>query len=128
MMLDRVAAAGLLLALPACTTIGEVRPTQFIPQRTPALVWVTTTNNAMVAVAQPQIDGDTLRGTWVGTQTPLAIPLQDIQSVQAQTPARTRTVLAFITAGLVAEALIRSLTQSGTRSEPDPCPGDDGCM
>lgn len=128
MILSRVAAVGWLLAVAACTAVREVQPAQFIPQHTPALVWVTTTSSAVVPVAQPQIDGDTLRGTWVGTQTPLAIPLQDIQSVQAKTPARTRTVLAFITAGLVAEALIRSLTQSGTRSEPDPCPGDDGCM
>ena len=115
MILSRVAAVGWLLAVAACTAVREVQPAQFMPQHTPALVWVTTTSSAVVPVAQPQIDGDTLRGTWAGTQKPFRIPLQAIQSVHAKTPAHAQTVLLFATLGLVAGAVIRSAATPGTR-------------
>ncbi len=67
MMLDRIAVAGLFLIVSACTAVREVQPAQFIPQHGPALVWVTTTSSALVAVASPRIDGDTLRGMWAGS-------------------------------------------------------------
>jgi hypothetical protein len=123
MMVSRVAAVGLVLAVPACTTIRQVQPAQFIPQHTPALVWVTTTSNAIVAMAKPQIDGDTLRGTWAGTQNPVAIPLQRIKSVHAKTLARTRTLLVFATLGLVAGVMFRPTHSAG--SPVDPCPTGD---
>ena len=122
-MLNRVAAAGWLLAVPACTTVREVAHARFIPQHRPALVWVTTTSNAILAVAQPQIDGDTLRGTWAGTQTPLAIPLHRVKSVHAKTPARARTVLVVATVGLMAGIMFRP-THS-TSAPVDPCPTGD---
>jgi hypothetical protein len=120
MMLSRVAAAGLVLAVAACTTMRHVKPAEFIPQHTPALVWVTTTNAALVPVAQPYMDGDTLRGKWAGTQKPLAIPLLGIQSVQAKTPAHARTVLMVATLGVGLGAMIWSVGRSGS-SAAVPC-------
>ena len=126
MMHNRPAAVGLLLAVAACTTVRQVQPARFIPRHTPALVWVTTKSRAVVLVAQPQIDGDTLRGSWAGTQKPLAIPLQGIHSVRAKVPARAQTVLLFATLGLVAGTVIRSLTASGTHAVVvPPCPDPD---
>jgi hypothetical protein len=128
MMLNRVAAVGLVLAVAACTTVRQVQPAQFIPQHTPALVWVTTTGDAVVPVARPHIDGDTLRGTWAGTDKPFAIPMQGIQSVQAKTPATARTVLVGATLGLATGAIIWSITRSGSSGEPVPCPsGEEEC-
>jgi len=121
MILSRVAPVGWLLAVAACTALREVQPAQFIPQHTPALVWVTTTYSAVVPVAQPQIDGDTLRGTWAGTQKPLAIPLQGIQSVQARTPARAQTIVAFATVGLVVGSTIWALVHAGSSLPADDC-------
>ena len=100
---------------------GSAAPAQFIPQHTPALVWVTTTSNAVVPVAQPQIDGDTLRGTWAGRDRPLAIPLQGSQSVQAKTPAHARTVIVLATAGLLTGVVIWGLRRSGTVYVGDAC-------
>jgi hypothetical protein len=121
MTLSRVAAVGWLLAVAACTTLRDVQPAQFIPQHAPALVWVTTTNDALVPVAQPYMDGDTLRGKWAGTEKPFAIPLQGVESVQAKRPARAQTALLIATLGLVAGAMIRSVAASGARSVQDQC-------
>jgi len=121
MMLSRVAAAGWLLAAAACTALREVQPAQFIPQHSPALVWVTTTYSAVVPVAQPRIEGDTLRGTWAGTEKPFAIPLQVIQSVQARTPARAQTVIMFATVGLVVGSTIWALAHAGSSLPADDC-------
>ena len=120
MMLSRVAAVGCVLAVAGCTALREVQPAQFIPRHTPALVWVTTTYSAVVPVAQPQIDGDTLRGMWAGTQKPFAIPLQGIQSVQARTPAHAQTIVAFATVGLVVGSTIWALAHAGS-SLPAEC-------
>jgi hypothetical protein len=119
-MLNRLAAGGLVLAAVACTTMRHVQPAEFIPKHTPALVWVTTTNSALVPVAQPYMDGDTLRGKWAGTERPFAIPLQGIQSVQAKTPAPARTVLMVATLGALTGAMIWSIGQSGS-SAAIPC-------
>jgi hypothetical protein len=128
MILNRVAAVGLVLALAACTSVRQVQPLQFIPQHTPALVWVTTTGDAVVPVARPQIDGDTLRGTWAGTDRPLAIPLQGIQSVQAKTPATARTILVGATLAVVTGAILWSVTKTGSSGQTVPCPsGEEEC-
>lgn len=129
MMLNRIAAGGLVLAVAACTTVRHVQPAEFIPQHAPALVWVTTTNSALVPVAQPYMDGDTLRGKWAGTEKPFAIPLQGIQGVQAKTPAHVRTVLMVATLGVLTGAMIWSVKRAGSSpvgecvnsSDPESC-------
>jgi hypothetical protein len=120
MVLNRVAVGGLVLAVAACTTVRHVPPAEFIPQHAPALVWVTTTSAALVPVAQPYIDGDTLRGKWAGTQKPIAIHLQGIESVQAKTPARSRSILMFATLGVGLGAMIWSIEHSGNAPQ-GPC-------
>ena len=114
MMLHRIAVAGLFLIVSACTAVREVQPAQFIPQHGPALVWVTTTSSALVAVASPRIDGDTLRGMWAGSQRPVAIPLNGVQSMQAKAPSNVRTAILVGTLGLVAGGTIWSMTQKNS--------------
>ena len=129
MMLNRVAAGGLVLAVAACTVVRRVQPAEFIPKHAPALVWITTTNSALVPVAQPYVDGDTLRGKWAGTEKPFAIPLQGIQRVQAKTPAHVRTVLMVATLGVLTGAMIWSIGRAGNTpqgecansSDPEEC-------
>ena len=129
MILNRVAAVGLVLALAACTTVRQVQPAQFIPEHAPALVWVTTTSKAVIPVARPYIDGDTLRGTWAGTDNPFAIHLQGIQNVKASTPARARTVIVFATLAAMAGGMVWSMGHAGNApagpcansSDPEEC-------
>ena len=90
----------ILLGTIGCSAVQQVRPAEFIPQHNPKIVWVTT-NNAVVPVVQPQIDGDTLRGS--DLEGSVAIPLASIQRVRAKAPAPDRTTLVaalMVAAGL----------------------------
>lgn len=125
MVLVRVPLAGLLLAAIGCMTVKKVQPADYIPQHKPDVVWVTTTDNAYTPVAQPQIVGDSLKGTWVGLQEPVAISLKEIQSVQARMPSPKRTVMLFSALGVVGGAVVYTLLTAGSSgSTNNGCPLD----
>jgi hypothetical protein len=69
-------------------------------------VWVTFTDNSFVPVARPRVVGDTLNGVWQGLQESIAIPLGQIQTVQARLPDYTRTILLFSTLTAVVGGVI----------------------
>ena len=119
MALNRVLLAGLLLAVAGCTTVRSVQPAVYIPQHSPTMVWVTYTDNSFVPVAQPQMVGDTLKGTWAGLQEPVAISLNEIKTVQARLPAPKRTVLLFTVLGVSSAGLLYSLATAGTSGDPN---------
>ena len=114
MMLNRIAAAGLLLSVLACRSVQDVQPAKFIPQHKPALVWVTTTSSAVLGIAQPRIQDDTVRGMWAGSQRPVAIPLSGVQTMQARAPSPTRTAILVGTLGLVAGGTIWFIVQKNS--------------
>jgi len=118
---SRVAVVGALLMVPACTAMREVQPAQFIPQHEPALVWVTTTSEAVIAVAHPRIDGDTLRGLWTGLRKPLAIPLNGVQTVHARASSPVRTAVLVGAVGLVGGGLVWTLTRRSAGLAGTPC-------
>jgi hypothetical protein len=93
-------AIGLLLTGIGCTSVQRVRPSPFIPEHQPQLVWVTTRDSDLTTVVAPQIDGDTLRGTVAGLEERVAIPVTDILSVKARVPDHARTAL-LVAGGLV---------------------------
>jgi hypothetical protein len=97
--LSRFSLAGLFVAATACTTLRRIQPVEFLATNSPDVVWVTHTNKTVVPVAQPAIAGDTLKGIFQGTSRPVAIPLGEIQRVQAKLPDRRKTVIA-VAAGL----------------------------
>ena len=127
MSLGRVSLAPVLLSAIGCATMQPVRdPAQFIPQRLPAQVWVVTTNKATLGIAQPWIDGDTLRGTWAGRSTPLAVPLRDVQLIQAMQGDKTKTIIlvATLTALTAAGVYAMTLPGGGACSELQSDPGE----
>jgi len=96
MVHNRIPLTSLLCAVAggvACTTVRPVQPAKFFAVNSPDVVWVTEANNAVVAVADAQITGDTLKGVRRGTQESLAIPLDQVRSVQAKVPDRTKTLI-----------------------------------
>lgn len=106
--------AAVLLSAIGCASLQPVRdPAQFIPQHLPARVWVVTTNNATLAVAQPRIDGDTLRGTWEGRSAPLAVPLRDIERVEAVQRDKTKTIVLVATLATLTAAGVYGFTRRG---------------
>ena len=123
MMLNRVAWASLLAASGACMSTKQVQPAQYIPQFKPALVWVTYTDNSYVPVSKPQMVGDTLKGVWEGMQEPVAIPMNQIQSVQAKLKDPKKTVILFTTLSAVTGAVLYTFFTAGTSGDP----GFNGC-
>jgi hypothetical protein len=96
-----VPAAAVLLGSMACVVVQPVRqPAQFIPANTPEIVVVTYTDNSVVPVSKPHMSGDTLVGTWAGLGEPVAVPLRDVQRIDAKqkSPKRTAMLVAGVTA------------------------------
>lgn len=98
MSLGRVAGAGLLLGVVACTSVRRVAPTEYLENNAPAVVWVTRSNNTVVVVLEPSIKRDTLRGKMNGER--VKIPLSEIQTVQAKVPDHKKTALLVTTVGV----------------------------
>ena len=113
MALNRVPLAGLLLAVAGCMSVKAVQPAEYIPEHSPAVVWVTQTNKTVVPVAQPRIVGDSLKGTWQGLQEPVAISLKEIETVQAKMPSSKRTILLFSSLGVISTAVIYTILTAG---------------
>jgi hypothetical protein len=119
MVLNRVALAGLSLAAAGCMTVRSVPPAEYIPQHSPAMVWVTYTDNSFVPVAQPRIVGDTLKGTWAGLQEPVSVPLSEIKTVQAKLPSPKRTVMLVTVVALAAGGVAYTIATAGNSGDPD---------
>ena len=103
--------AGLLLAAAGCHAIRPVQPAQFIPTMHPDIVWVTYTDNSFIPVSSPQWVGDTLKGIWAGVQEPVAIPVGEIQTVQAKVSSPKRTAMLFTVLGASAVAVGYTIAQ-----------------
>jgi hypothetical protein len=121
MALNRVPLAGLLLAVAGCMHVVSVKPAEYIPLHNPAVVWVTYIDDSYVPVAQPKIVGDSLKGTWSGLGEPIAISLNEIQTVQAKIPSPKRTIILFTTLGLASTAVIYTLLTAGTGGKQNTC-------
>jgi hypothetical protein len=98
-----VPAAAVLLGSMACVVVQPVRqPAQFIPANNPEIVVVTYTDNSVVPVSKPHMSGDTLVGTWAGLGEPVAVPLSQVQRIDARQKSSKRT--AMLIAGVAALA------------------------
>lgn len=104
MKLARLFLAALFLGATACSSVQRVRdPVQFMATR-PDLVVVTYDDRSEVPVAQPEMRGDTLFGTWQGLSEPVAVPLNRVQRIDAVQRDSKRTTL-FIVSLVAATAV-----------------------
>ena len=92
--------------LGACTTVRRVQPDALLADNSPAVVWVTDTNNAITPVAWPEIRRDTLRGTLQGRHERVKIPVSEIRSMEAKVPDHARTALLATALGAAAVSAI----------------------
>lgn len=124
MRLNRVPLAGLIVAIAGCHVVKNVQPAQYIPEHNPPIVWVTYTDNSFVPVSQPQIVGDSLKGTWQGLAEPVAISLKEIQTVQAKMPSPKRTIMlaTIVTAATVGVAYTIATAGNGGDPSFNGCP------
>jgi hypothetical protein len=104
---------GLLPAVAGCITLHKIQPAEFIPTHSPDVVWVTTNDNVRTPVGQPQIIGDSLKGTrqdW--PQLPVAISLKEINYMQASLVSPTRTALLVTVVGASVAGLVYAIATS----------------
>jgi len=115
MLLGRVAIAGVVLAVTACTSVRSVQPAAYLAVNSPEVVWVTYTNNTIVPVAQPAMAGDTLSGMRQGTDQRVTIPLDQVRTVQAKMPDKMKTsmLVAGGLAGFVTSVYVLWISKTG---------------
>ena len=105
--LTAAALASLVLLATACSTMVVVpSPAQFVATKSPRMVWVTKTDNTVLALQSPQIIADTLGGFVRGDF--IEMPLSSVQVLRARQAAPKHTLLlvgAVTLAGAVAAAM-----------------------
>jgi len=107
----------------ACSAVRSVRsPAEFIPAKTPVVVWVTKTDNSVVPLERAQIRADILAGFFEGDS--VEVPLSSVQSIRARQPAPARTV--FLVGGLtLAAAVVTAQLLLGKGPSDTGCPAED---
>jgi hypothetical protein len=119
MTVMRLAIAGLLLSSAGCATLQPVRdPAKFIAETNPKVLHVLHKNGAVVDVAEPRMQGDTLLGVRQGMSRQLVLPMSHIQRVEAVQPNKKRTILTIAGATVVGATLGYLLAQRATGDAP----------
>lgn len=100
MTLSRVAALAALPLLAACRSMQPVS-LQYIPEASPSVVYVSDGYGVTQTIANPRLSGDTVHGTTVGGNQPVAVPVREVQQVATVRLNRGRTVMLLggLTAG-----------------------------
>ncbi len=132
-MSRRFTVAGTLLPLAflatACRTVVPVpSPAQYVSTKSPGLVWVTKTDNSVVALGSPHVVGDTLTGFVPGGDY-VEMPLSTVQSMRASVAAKGHTMLlvgGILAAGAVATAVaVKNSSSSSTANAHCSIPGEE---
>jgi hypothetical protein len=86
--------AVVLLATAGCTSVRPLwEPEEFLARAKPSLVYVTQRDRVTVAIANPSLVGDTLRGTAPGEGRAVAVPWDQVVDVAAPRIHTGRTAL-----------------------------------
>jgi hypothetical protein len=128
MSLLRIVTPAILLAAVSCKTVQPIQqPAQYIPAHRPDLVVVIDQDNAEIPVSQPTMSGDTLKGVWAGVGDPVAMPLNQVQRIDAIQPNKKRTTLLIATLTVVGiaggYALAQAVSDNGSTCDYSYQPG-----
>jgi len=86
-------------------------PARFITEASPTVVYVTHHSRAVIVIANPRVSGDTVHGTYAGDTRPVAVPLSQVQSVEAirRDGGRTAVLIGGVTllAGIAVYAFVQ---------------------
>jgi hypothetical protein len=109
-----------LIGSVACTTLQPVSdPARYIAEVHPKVLYVTHASGAVVAVAQPRVSGDSLVGTREGLTSPVAVPLTEVERVEAMQRDKKRTTLVVVglTTVTVMVGTLLAINSLGTEGE-----------
>lgn len=104
MRLARLSLTAIFLGGISCTSVQTVRDPNAFMATNPDLVVVIYNDNAEMPVSKPQMRGDTLVGEWAGLGEKVAVPMSDIQRLDAIQKDPKKTTL-FIAALVAATAV-----------------------
>jgi len=110
-----------VLALGGCASLQPLRdPAVDIAGASPRVVYVTHKTGVQLMLTAPRVSGDSLIGTWEGADRELALPLRDVQRVEAVRRDKTRTTLLIAGVSVAAVAIGYQLTREWS-SVRQPC-------
>lgn len=116
MKLARIALATLFIAGTACSSVQTVRdPAQFMATR-PDVVVVVFDDGSEMPIAQPQMRGDTVVGTWQGLNEPVVAPLSQLRRVDAIQKDSKRTALLVLGLATASSVMTYGFTRLTTNS------------
>jgi hypothetical protein len=127
----RLSLLAALAASAGCSTLQPVGdPARFISEARPQVVYATHTSGAVVAVARPRVSGDTLLGTREGLSLPVALPLSQVERVEAVQRDKKRTTLMIVGVTAVTATLGILVAQAGAGEACDYSlpPSRGGCL
>lgn len=102
----RLIAAVTLVATAGCVNLRPVfDPARFIAENHPPVVYVMRGTEAVLTISNPRVSGDTVHGTLVGENQPIAMPLREVQNIGTVRFNSARTVM-LVGAAAVVSALM----------------------
>lgn len=115
-----------LLGAVGCASIRPLQdPARFISEASPRTVYVTHKNGALLTITQPRVSGDSLVGIWQGVSEPLALPLDQVQQVEAMQRDKTRTRFLIAGVSVLTVGMTYLITRQASRVR-QPCNFDGG--
>lgn len=106
-----VLGVGAVLAAAGCHSVRAVwEPEAFLARSKPALVYVRYGDHPAIAVANPRLVGDTLRGT-EPDGSPVAVPWDDVRDVYARRLHGARTMFAVSSVTLLSAITVYAFVQ-----------------
>jgi hypothetical protein len=97
----RLALTAMVIGTVACSSIQTVKDPAAYMATNPEMVVVVFNDGSELPIAQPQLRGDTLFGTWQGLGEPVSAPLNQLQRIDAiqKDPKKTVLMVGGLTAG-----------------------------
>ena len=111
----RVVAAFTLVVATGCVSLRPVfDPARFIAETNPPVVYVMRGTEAVLTIANPRVSGDTVHGTLVEGNQPIAMPLREVQNIGTVRFNGARTAMILSAAAVVSALMTYTLLTHGS--------------
>jgi|SRR5918996_1881621 hypothetical protein len=121
MTVARLPALILLLGSAGCVSIRPLSdPARYIAESSPAAVYVTHNNGALLTISHPRVSGDSLLGTWQATSQQVALPLNHFRRIAAVQRDKGRTTMLIASLSIITVSMGYLITRP-TAGALQPC-------
>jgi len=113
----RVTVAAILAVTAGCSSLQPVaEPLRFIAETNPPVVYVSYETGAVMVMENPRISGDSMLGTVPGESRPVALPLNQVQTVSTVRRNSGRTALLIAGLAGMGAVMTYAVLANGTNS------------